>query len=110
MRIADSVKIYLAENLQNPVTLDDVVKNICFSKTYLKTLFKEKTGTTIMKYLTSLRIEHAKKLLSENKSTVSEIAALCGFSTVHYFSNTFKKETGMTPTEYVKTVGKMGIL
>lgn len=109
-RIADSVKIYLAENLQNPITLDDVVANICFSKTYIKTLFKEKTGTTIIKYLTSLRIDRAKKLLSENKSTVSEIATLCGFSTVHYFSNTFKKETGMTPTEYVKTVGKMGIL
>ena len=109
-KIVDSVIFYLKDNIENPVTLDSMVENIAFSKTYLKTLFKKKTGTTIMKYLTRLRIDKAKQLLSEGNSTVSEISALCGFSTVHYFSNTFKKETGMTPTEYIKTVGRRGIL
>lgn len=109
-KIVDSVISYLKDNIENPITLDSVVENIAFSKTYLKTLFRKKTGTTIIKYLTSLRIDRAKQLLSEGSSTVSEISVLCGFSTVHYFSNTFKKETGMTPTEYVKTVGHRGIL
>lgn len=109
-KIVDAVISYLKDNIKNPVTLDSVVENIRFSKTYLKEIFRKVTGTTIMKYLTALRIDRAKELLSEGGLTVSEISILCGYQSVHYFSNAFKKETGMTPTEYVKTVGKRGIL
>ena len=109
-KIVDSVISFLKDNIENPITLDNVVENIAFSKTYLKALFRKKTGSTIMKYLTRLRMDRARQLLSDGNFTVSEISGLCGFSTVHYFSNTFKKETGMTPTEYAKTVGSMGIL
>ena len=109
-KIVDAVISYLKDNISNPVTLDSVVENIRFSKTYLKQIFRKVTGTTIMKYLTALRIDYAKELLSEGSHTVSEISVLCGYQTVHYFSNSFKKETGMTPTEYVKSVGKRGIL
>ena len=109
-RVVDAVIAYLRENIEKPVTLDTVVENICFSKTYLKELFKKKTGTTIMKYLTKLRMDKAKELLSEGNNTVSEISSMCGYTTVHYFSNAFKKEIGMTPSEYIKTVGHRGIL
>ena len=109
-KIVDSVISFLKDNIENQITLDNVVENIAFSKTYLKSLFRKKTGSTIMKYLTRLRMDKARQLLSDGNFTVSEISGLCGFSTVHYFSNTFKKETGMTPTEYAKTVGSMGIL
>ncbi len=109
-KIVAAVISYLKDNISNPVTLDSVVENIRFSKTYLKEIFRKVTGTTIMKYLTSLRIDLAKELLSEGGHTVSEISVKCGYQTVHYFSNAFKKETGMTPSEYAKTVGKRGIL
>ncbi len=108
--IVDTIITYLNEHISDSVTLDDVVEAICFSKTYIKTLFKEKTGTTIVKYLTNLRIDKAKRLISEGKMTFSEIAAACGFASVHYFSNTFKKITEMTPTEYSMSVKSKGIL
>lgn len=109
-KIVEAIKSYLSENIANPVTLDDVVGRVCFSKTFVKTLFREKTGMGIIRYLTELRIDAAKRLISENKYTFSEIAAMCGFSTIHYFSNSFKKETGMSPSEYSKTVKSKGIL
>ncbi len=109
-KIVEAIKTYLAENISEPITLDDVVSRVCFSKTFVKALFREKTGMGIIHYLTELRINTAKHLISENKYTFSEIAAMCGFSTIHYFSNCFKKETGMRPSEYSKSVQSKGIL
>jgi len=51
-------------------------------------------------YFISLKIEEAKRLLSETPMNVTEISQMLGFSSVHYFSRLFKSKTGMTPTEY----------
>jgi len=101
---------FLSEDVTRPLTLDDVCAGLCFSKTYIKALFKEKMGVGIMQYYTTLKVDKAKRLISEGNLTFSEIAIECGFGSVHYFSRTFKKHTNMTPTEYSKSVKSMGIL
>ena len=55
------------------------------------------------KYLNQLRIKHAYDLISQNMTSVSEIAYNCGFSDSLYFSKVFKKITGISPTEYIKS-------
>ena len=75
-----------------------------FSKSYLKKLFKNATGYSIMDYYTHLKIERAKILIKSGEMSVSEIAELLGYSSIHYFSRVFKKKTGLSPTEYKSTL------
>lgn len=78
---------------------------ICgISYTYFKSLFIEKFGVPPIRYVTSLRLERAKELLLTNQYSVSEIAALCGFENVYYFSKMFKEKYQYAPTVYKKTL------
>ncbi|MBQ7040143.1 MAG: helix-turn-helix transcriptional regulator [Clostridia bacterium] len=75
-------------------------KKTNMSEAYFRKLFRSEYGMCPVEYLISLRIAHAKNLLTYQKSSISEIALESGFSDIYYFSRRFKKETGMTPTEY----------
>ena len=63
-----------------------------------------------MQYFTSLKIEEAKKLISYNKYTFTEIAYKLGYSSLHYFSRQFKKSTTMSLSEYAGTIKVDGVL
>ncbi|MBR3848702.1 MAG: helix-turn-helix transcriptional regulator [Oscillospiraceae bacterium] len=67
-------------------------------------LFKNIYGVTPAKYLTSLKIEHAKGLLITGRFSVGEVSEMCNFSDIYYFSKVFKRETGMTPSEFIKKI------
>ncbi len=72
------------------------------SDAYLRRLFKERYETSPKAYLQSLRLRHAKELLSLGFLSVGEIAAECGYASIYHFCRAFKSEIGMTPTEYAK--------
>ena len=92
------------ETLQNGVysalTIDDVCAQTAYGRAYLFRVFKAATGKTIMEYYTELKIERAKQLLRENELSVKEIAELLAFNEPNYFTKTFKRITGLTPTAY----------
>ena len=70
------------------------------SYSYFKKLFVEKHGCPPVKYINHLKIERACELLQAGKFSVSEVAELCGFENVYYFSNVFKKYKGVSPKNY----------
>lgn len=109
-KIVRVIREYLEAHLTEAVTLDDICARLCFSKTYIKALFKRKTGTSIIQYFIMLKIASAKRMISEGGLTFSEIAEKCGFSSVHYFSRLFKSHTGMTPSGYAKSIQSKRIL
>lgn len=90
--------------------MDDVLRTICFSKSYITRLFREHTGESIMGYYNGLKITEAQKLISERCLSFTEIAELLCFNSIHHFSNSFKLNTGMTPTEYRKSVQSFEVL
>ena len=57
---------------------------------------------TVMEYVLKTRLVMAKELLCKEKTSVTEVAARCGFSGLSYFSRVFKEETGLTPLAYRK--------
>lgn len=99
-----AVHQYITDNYTAKIHLD----NLCFlfgtNKTSLCRSFKSEYGITIFEYITSLKIKEAKSLLRTRKMTVSQIAELLGFESLHYFCRVFKKHTGQSPTQYVKSV------
>ena len=80
--------------------LQDVAGEVGMSQSHFSTVFSQETGLTFTQYLTALRIGKAKELLSATAMRSSEIAFAVGYNDAHYFSYMFKKQTGMTPSEY----------
>jgi len=92
---------YIGEQFMNEdLTLTDVCGHLYMSTSYFSSLFKQHTGTTFVEYLTRLRIDRAKQLLSITSHKTYEIALKVGYGDPHYFSVIFKRHTGMTPKEY----------
>ncbi len=98
--IVSDAKIYIDNNYDKDISLDDVSRNVDVSPYYFTRLFKEETGLTFLEYLTNIRIEKAKKMLSDSELSMKEICAAVGYSDPNYFSRIFKKNVGVTPTEY----------
>ena len=98
--IIEQAKIHIRENFAKDISLDDVSRTVNISPYYFSKIFKEETGVNFIEYLTNIRIDKAKELLSRTDHSMKEICAMCGYSDPNYFSRSFKKNVGVTPTEY----------
>lgn len=90
----------LENNVYSTLTINEICTKAAYGRAYLFRVFKEKTGKTIMEYYLNLKIEKAKQLLRENELSVKEISELLSFNEPNYFTKTFKRITGLTPTAY----------
>lgn len=103
-QLADSVEEYLKNNYKMDISGKTIAREFGFVPSYISRIFKRCKGLSPNEYLTRYRIELAKNLLAENPDMkIKEVAAQVGFNEAYYFSKTFKRETGMWPTEYGKT-------
>ena len=106
-QLISKVKKYLQHNYMNvDISLDSVSNIVSLNPTYFSALFKKETGVNFLDYLTDLRIQAARSLLTDPLRSTSEIASMVGYDSAGYFARAFKKRTGMTPTEYRKKCGK----
>ncbi|HAA24840.1 MAG TPA: hypothetical protein DCE11_01795 [Ruminiclostridium sp.] len=94
-------KKYIRDNFKDEITLEELSRKMNISPQYFSRLFKEETGYNFIEYLTFVRIEHSKILLTTTNMTVKEICYNVGYGDPNYFSRLFKKNTGMSPTVYV---------
>lgn len=99
--IAQSIA-FMQEHYREPVSVDDIAASAALSKYHFSRLFREKTGVSPHEYLSSLRLQHARKLILETSLSVEDIASRCGFSTASHFIRAFKKEMEFTPAAYRK--------
>nr|WP_277613723.1 MULTISPECIES: helix-turn-helix transcriptional regulator [Terrisporobacter] len=89
-----------------PITIEDICNKFAISRSSLQTLFKNNLNTTPKKYVSELKLAKSKLLIKENKYTISEIAFMLGFSSIHYFSRAFTQHFDISPSEYSQTVFK----
>ncbi|WP_168122532.1 response regulator [Paenibacillus sp. HB172176] len=90
---------YLNEHLHREVTVSECASQVHLSASYYSSLFKKIMGMTITQYMTAERIRIAKSLLVGG-TPVQEVAAAVGYEERRYFSDMFKRTTGMTPSEF----------
>lgn len=105
--IIKGVLAYLESNISANPTFKELCRINSVSETQLKTLFKEVTGMSVMKYFKAMKIEKAKRIIREENHTITHISEMLGYSSVFYFSKSFKDITGMTPTEYAVSVNAL---
>ena len=98
--IVKKAQLYIEQNYSKDIVLDEVSKQLQISPYYFSKLFKKRTGSNFIEYLTNIRIEKAKELLRNSSKSIKEICMEVGYSDANYFSRTFKKNVGVSPTEY----------
>ena len=96
-------KSYIDEHFsQSELSVSTLAQKINISEVYFRKLFKAQYGIQPSRYLTSVRLKNAKRLMKYPFMTLDECALQSGFSSVQYFCRIFKKETGISPGKYRK--------
>lgn len=90
---------FIHANLHENLTVHACAEHVHLSGSYFASLFKKLTGTTFIQYVTQERIRRAKEMLLDGKQ-VQEVSQALGYEERRYFSDVFKKHTGMTPSEF----------
>lgn len=100
-RIVHETIRYIQQHYSNgDLTIGDIAHALGLTPAYLSMLFKRDTGRTINDYCNEYRIEQAKKLLADRQTKLLEVAAATGYNDAKYFAKSFKRMTGITPSEY----------
>lgn len=97
-----AIQHYISSNIGAEISLSSLAERFHFSPQYISKKFKETYGTTVMNYLTGLRMEKAKSLLSHSDKAVLEVSRMLGYEDDNYFGKVFRKFTGESPTQYRK--------
>lgn len=95
---------FIRENFYRPITLEDTARSVFLSPFYLSHSLKDELGITFIEYLTRVRMEEAKKLLSDKSLSMQAVAEAVGYDDASYFSKVFKKNVGVTPNKYRMTL------
>lgn len=97
---AEHLAAYIDANIQRITSLDDLSVYLHVNRTSVTELFKRTFGLPPMRYVLHRRLALAKKLLSQNDYTISEISEMVGFGSIYYFSKIFKEREGLSPMSY----------
>lgn len=98
--LVNNAKRFIKERFQEKITLDEAAQAVNASTRHFCKVFKEATGYTFTDYLARIRVEKAKNLLQNPHLRVSEVAFETGFDSISQFNRSFKRITGLAPTQF----------
>jgi AraC-like DNA-binding protein len=101
---AEQVRAYLEANLTQDLDMNEVARAAALSPFYLTRIFKQRYGVPPYRYLISLRIRYASDLLRESSLSVTQVCHRSGFNSLSHFITTFRRHTGMSPSQYRRVV------
>ncbi|WP_100407350.1 response regulator transcription factor [Bacillus solitudinis] len=92
---------YVQTHLSDNITLQEIADELFISRNYLGQIFKKIVGEPFKNYITRVRMEKAKKMIQGGNHLIYEVSEKVGYVNPAYFTTTFKKYTGYTPTELI---------
>lgn len=101
------IREFISANYQNPnLSVKSISEHANMSASYTCTFFKNETGLTLNQYITDFRMKKAAQLLADPRNRISDISSKVGYNDGNYFSKSFRKYTGVSPSEYREQVIK----
>lgn len=100
---AEKILLHIEKNLDKDLTLENIARELHYSKFYMARTFKNRTGCTLHQYIRSRRLEEAARKLVETGQPIIEIALESGYDSQQAFTHAFRQEYAYTPQEYRKT-------
>lgn len=101
-KLVKEVVTFLEQHIYDNITFTDVISHFSLSETQLKKMFREVTGYSVMQYYRKSVVGRIEYHIRQFDLNFTEIADLFNFSSIHYFSKFYKRESGQTPREYLK--------
>lgn len=98
--IVGTVKAYIEDNYASHITKADFGALVFLNPDYLAKVFKKETGIALGDYISSVRVEKAKVMLADESISLGDVAMKAGFDYYSYFSTIFKKQVGISPSDY----------
>lgn len=95
---------YLEKNIDRHLSFSDIQKEFNVSASVIKRLFRDNMNCGIMEHFSRLKVDAAKQMIRENEFNFTEISEKLGFNTPQYFTTVFRRISGMSPSEYEKSV------
>ncbi|MEM1176486.1 MAG: AraC family transcriptional regulator, partial [Pseudomonadota bacterium] len=95
---------FIAEHFAQVITVEALAKEAGLSPSHFAHVFKATIGVSPMQFVTSYRLEQARKRLADIELPIIDVALACGFSDQAHFSRVFKQNEGLTPSQYRKTL------
>lgn len=102
--VINDIARYIRNNYNQELTLQEIADHFYLSREYISRRFKQETGENIVEYLSHIRIEKAKELLTNPELRIFEISQAIGYQDEKYFSKVFKKLEGVSPNKFRKTL------
>lgn len=99
--LCQNVIDYIQNHLHEPLSIEQIAQRFDVSAFHLNRVFRQVLGTTVIRFATDLRVNVAKKIMSDQKERVADVARLTGFAGTASFCTVFRKQTGMTPLQYM---------
>lgn len=99
-RTISGITRYLQEHLAEEMSLSVLAEEFHLNPQYISQLFKNEIGVNFLSYLTNIRMEKAKKLLLSTSLSIAEVAEQSGYGDYRVFTKVFKKNEGITPSQY----------
>ncbi|MBC2603686.1 AraC family transcriptional regulator [Puniceicoccus vermicola] len=92
--------LFIREHAFNPISMDDILARVPVSRRMMELKFRQHLGRSPMEEVKRLRIQKARNLLESTDKPMQDIAEACGYATYNYMSYIFKRETGISPSQY----------
>ncbi|RUS43310.1 response regulator [Cohnella sp. AR92] len=105
--IADVIS-YIGLHYQDKITLEMIAEHVRFSENYLCRVFRDQMGMSLIQYINNVRMNKAAELIMRGHTYIKEIAALVGIGDQFYFSRMFKRQFGVSPSDYKSHVMQAG--
>ena len=103
--LIETVRKLIRESDLKTVSVSGIASSLYYSPDYLNYVFKQSCKETILEYIARCKIERAKEMLLDPSLKLYQIADALGYAHTAYFSNLFKKHTGITPKDYRERIG-----
>lgn len=97
-----NILIFCDEHFSEPISIEDVAKNLFISRSHIAHVFKNKINSTFSKYITYKRIELACRMIKDTNYSITDIAFSTGFNSIRTFNRVFIKNVGCSPREFRK--------
>jgi two-component system, response regulator YesN len=94
---------YIDLNIESQLRIKDIADEVHVNASHLSRKFRSDTGMTIVDYINLRRVEEAKIYLEIGYSSIADVALMVGYNDLNYFGRVFKKITGLTPSQYIKS-------
>ena len=104
--LLSEILAYMNKRITEPITIEEICHEVYISRSSLQALFKTHLNTSPKNYLLNIKLQKSKELIRQEQYTISEIAYMLGFSSIHYFSRLFKKYFNTTPSAYSRKIAE----